>query len=427
MILLIALSSAAGCAHAGAVTPSIGGSQAMGTAGTDAGVFAPAGTRQSVGPKHVLTWQNIGMNGGTSKVGPAQLAGMIDYSVIDQPDSIIAHSLGIKTVIYTDPNRTGPGDIMHTNIEKTYAHDCHGSRIGVIGKDKQLMNVESQTLWSEWGPAVLTMIGWNGGGVYDYIFEDTADSINNLKSMPCHFNQNTWTKNTNGMDSALGMPIIYNGLSHIDKGSTQPAVEFQLNPTTKGGEAEECYVGRTPSGYHYAPYWLGMENTEIGMARAGKIFDCTGTDTTQASTSAAIPLRTYFYASFLLAYDLDKSIVESEFTTPSEVTVMPESQLVPEQPLVPTPSSIDGLREPSGVYGREYAACYLRGTLIGACAVAVNPNNPHDAPLAFPWPSKYQHTLTMNGGGLYDGGTVGTKGPAPPAKMGGATAVIAFP
>ena len=429
MILLIALSSSTACAHGGsAVTPTLGGTTAMGSQnGLTAGMTAPSGTRQNAAPDHVLTWQNIGMNGGESKIGPAKLAGMISYGFMDQPDSIIAHSLGIKTVIYTDPNRTGPGDIMHTNIEQTYAHNCHGSRIGVIGKDKQLMDVASQKLWNEWGPAVVTMISWNGGGIYDYIFEDTADSINNIKSMPCHFDQRAWTKDTNGMDAALGMPIIYNGLSHIGNGSTQPAVEFQLNPTSQGGEAEECYVGRTPSGYHYAPYWSGMENTEIGMAAAGKVFDCTGTDTTQASTSAGIALRTYYYASFLLAYDLNRSVAETEFTTPSQVTVMPESQLVPEQPLVPTPSSIDGLMEPSGVYGREYAACYLRGALVGACAVVVNPNNPHDAPLAFPWPTKYRHTLTMQGSGLYDGGSVGTNGPSPPAKMAGASAVIAFP
>ncbi len=430
MILFIALSPLAGCAHAGSLAPSIGGPSNIGSpvnGGAAAAHGTSSGTRQNAAPAHVLTWVNIGMNGGTTKVGPAQLANIVNYTTIDQPDSIIAHSLGMKTVIYTDPNRTGPGDIMHTQIESTYAHDCKNNRIAVIGKNKQLMDVHSNKLWAEWGPAVLTMISWNGGGIYDYIFEDTADSINNLKASPCHFDQKAWTKDTNNMDSALGMPIFYNGLSHIGSGSTQPAVEFQLNPTTSGGEAEECYIGRTPSGYHYAPYWLGMENTEIGMAAQGKLFDCHGTVFTQASTNASIALRTYYYASYLLTYDQNTTISETEFLTPSGVTVMPEQQLVPEQPLVPTPSSIDGLMQPSGVYGREYAACYLAGTSIGPCAVAVNPNNPHLQSLAFPWPGKYKHTLTMSGSGLYDGGTVGTNGPPPPANMGGATGVIALP
>jgi len=300
-----------------------------------------------------------------------------------------------------------------------------GHRIGVIGKNKQLMNVLSEELWTEWPAAVAEMELWNGGGIYDYIFEDTADSIYNTTASPCNFDQQTWTDDTNNMDTILSMPIFYNGLSHV--GTTgNPAPVIQINPTTKGGEGEECYIGRTPTGYHYEQFWIGMANTEITMQRQNRLFDCTGTASGDAAKNAA--LRTYQYASFLLTYDLNSSIMESRWTTPSGVSVMPETLLVPEDPLVQTPSNISGLLESSGVYGREYGSCYLGGTLVGACAVAVNSNNPKaKAPLAYPWPGKYNHTLTTSGEDLYDGGTVGTNGPAPPAQMAGGTAVIAFP
>jgi hypothetical protein len=168
-----------------------------------------------------------------------------------------------------------------------------------------------------------------------------------------------------------------------------------------------------------------MENTEIGMQQTGKLFVCHGTDFVDARSSMAI--RTYYYASMLLTYDPNTTIANTEFLTPSGVTVMPEVQLVPLSPLVATPTTIDGLIQSSGVYGREYGDCYLAGADVGPCAVAVNSNKPGTQALAFPWSTKYQHTMTMSGSGAYDGGTVDILGPAPPATMAGGTAAIVFP
>ena len=416
-----------GCSHGSSIAPVPGGAAPGGSLAQSVHGSAATPDRRAGTPNHVLTWLILGEAGGPN-LNPQQVVQWVDYTMTKQSFSQIAHSLGMKTIMYTDPNRTGPGDLMHTNDETTYAHNCKGNRIQVIGKDKQLMNVYSSHLWKLWPQAVQTMMGWGGGGVYDYIFEDTADSVDGIKlsSMPCNFQQQGWTNNTNTLDSNLGYGIIYNGLSHVPSGTSSPAPAIGLNPTSKGGMAEDCFVGRTPTGYHYAPNWLGMENTELQMQAQNSIFICHGDAYVQASSNDA--LRTYFYASFLLSYDVNSSIVNTEFLTPSQVTVMPEVQLVPESPLVPTPQSIDGLQQPSGVYGREYASCYLTGQLIGACAVAVNPNNPGKGPpLAYPWPGKYTHTMTMSGAGVYDGGTVGTNGPAPPANMAGGTAVIAFP
>lgn len=427
--ILVITVYAAGCTHGAALAPTPGGPvSGPGLVRSQPMIgMASSPDRRTGPPEHVLTWLILDAPGGPN-LDPSQVAQWVDYTMTTQAPSQQAHQLGMKTIMYTDPNRTRSGDLMHTNDESTYAHDCNGNRIQVLGKDKQLMNVYSSHLWNLWPQAVKTMMGWGGGGVYDYIFEDTADSVNGIKlsAMPCNFDQNGWTNNTNSMDSHLGYAIIYNGLAHIPSGSSSPAPAIGLNPTASGGMGEDCYVGRTPTGYHYAPNWLGMENTELQMQAQNDIFICHGDAYVKASTNDA--LRTYFYASFLLSYDLSRSVVNTEFLTPSEVTVMPEAQLVPEAPLKPTPSTVDGLKEPSGVYGREYASCYLAGQLIGACAVAVNPTNPGQGPpLAYPWPGKYTHTLTMSGAGVYDGGTVGTHGPAPPSKMAGGTAVIAFP
>jgi len=425
-LFIIAALIASGCSHGGPATSESGMTSAI-VPQAGAGISQQRDRRTGAAPNHVLTWLILDAPGGPN-IDPSKVVQWVNYTMTKQSTSQEAHSLGMKTILYTDPNRTAPDDLMHTSDESTYAHDCNGNRIKVLGKDKELMDPSSQKLWTLWPWAVQTMISWDGGGIYDYIFEDTADSVSslNLSAMPCNFDQNNWTQQTNNLDSNLGYPIVYNGLSHVPSGTETPAPAIGINPTSNGGMAEDCYVGRTPTGYHYAPNWLGMENTELAMFAQGRLFVCHGNAYVNAGSNDA--LRMYFYASYLLSYDLGSSVVNTEFLTPSGVTIMPEVQLVPEQPLVQEPSDISGLQQASGVYGREYSSCFLAGAAIGACAVAVNPNNPgKGGPLAFPWPNKYTHTLTMSGSGAYDGGTVATNGPPPPNNMSGGTAVIAFP
>jgi len=131
------------------------------------------------------------------------------------------------------------------------------------------------------------------------------------------------------------------------------------------------------------------------------------------------------YASFLLTYSPSLSIISEQFDTPSNFHVEPESQLVALRPLVAQPGNISGLQYSRGIYGCEYAACYLDGKSIGACAAAVN-SNAVGTSGAFPWPRKYKHTLALSGGGVLDGGSVDASGPVPPASIGGQDAVIAI-
>ena len=372
--------------------------------------------------KHVQTWLAIGEPGGTYAVTPAQVSQWVDFVMTTAALSTNAQAAGEKSVLYTDPNRQPPGGPMWTTDETTFAHDCSGNRITVSGSADLLMDVHSAHLWTLWPAYVSLNESW--GGVWSYIFEDSADEINTqrLSALPCGFDQTDWTNSTNQMDAQLGSPIIYNGLGLIPQGSSQPGAAIGLNPTTDGGMSEDCYVGRTPTGYYFAPHWLATANTEIRMAQAGKLFVCHSDAYVDASLNDA--LRTYFYASFLLTYGRASQIVDTEFLTASGVTVMPEAQLVPTDPVVATPGDISGLLEPSGVYAREYRACYLAGNFVGPCASVVNPTK---TTLSYPWPNRYHHTLVMSGYGVYDGGTVSTNGPAPPPTMAGPSAYIVFP
>lgn len=378
--------------------------------------------------KHVLTWDAIDGSTGAIKISPLKAAPWLDYALTITSTSVLVKAAGIKSALYMNPNRQAPGGDMYSKDETEFTHTCGGSRIKEYHPDPKAYYTDphSTILQSLWLQALTAEISW--GAVFDFVFEDNADAAvpQNMTGTPCNFTWTGWTKGTNALDDSLGVPIIGNALGYTLPKSTQPGPGIGINPSTAGNMSEDCYVGRTPSGYFYSYRWQALENTEIQMAQAKKLFVCHGDWYGDAKYS--IGQRTYFYASILLTYHKSTQIVDTEFGTPSALHVMPEAQLIPTNPLVETPSNISGLAQASGVYGREYGNCYLAGNDVGRCAVAVNSNNPLAGPaLAFPWPTTYHHTLTMSGEGVYDGGTVGISGSAPPSMMKGGTAVIVFP
>lgn len=420
LLPIVGLIAASGCASSGVT--------ALATRPTGVLAGAPEGLTMDAGsvPRHVLTSDLDDTSFDHMRISPKQARPWLDWVLVDPPHSLEAKAAGLTVMLYTDPNRQAPGGIMWTHDESTFAHDCGGHRISVQGSNNDLMDVHSNHLWALWPASVIIMQGW--GAVWDYIFEDSADEIQTqkLSAMPCNFDQNDWTARTNQMDGLLGLPIMYNGLGLIPPGWSTPGPSIGLNPTTKGGVSEDCYVGRTPTGYFYTPHWNATENTELQMQHAGKFFICEADSYAQAQSS--VTARLFYYASFLMTYDRNTQLVHTHFATPSELHVMPEAQLVPENPVVPTPDKISALALAGGLYGREYRSCYFAGSLVGRCAVVVNPNKPRWSPaIAFPWSSRYRHTLVVSGSGIYDGGTARVDGPPPPSKVAGGTGVIAFP
>jgi hypothetical protein len=102
---------------------------------------------------------------------------------------------------------------------------------------------------------------------------------------------------------------------------------------------------------------------------------------------------------------------------------MPESRVVALDPVVKDVSSIDRLRTAGGAYVRAYKRCYIGGRSVGPCAAAVNPDPDaaHDANL-----HGYNHTLSLMGSGVFDGGTIQTNGGPPPSALAPLQGLIAF-
>ena len=385
---------------------------------------APAkfiGRFDNVVPMHVLT---LALINHIDNVSPTQAAPYLDWAEVQGADANAFFAAGIKTMLYTDPNRTYPGQPMYTNDESTFAHDCSGNRIIVLGKPGPTFQMDPRSpallqVWSAW-------VSWalQGGIHYDAIFDDSADSVHNTSALPCGFDQITWSASSNLMNESLGKNVIYNGLGTLADGTTKPPPAIQLNPSTFGGTLEGCYGNITPNNpLPKKTVWQNFENSELTMASLHKLFMCRNLKSTPAET--AYSQRMYMYASFLLTYDPASSVISEKFSTLSNLEVMPESGLVALYPVQSSPADISGLSTAPFTYGRQYAGCYLNGQAIGTCAALVNADGPKHAH-PFPWPGVYNHTLVLQGAGVLDGGTASVTGPAPGATIAGASAEIAI-
>lgn len=413
---------------------------------TGSTVFVPSGSRPAVGknvqvsgsgscatsvtatqvtfssdpvPKHVLTgaymYASDGIHGTMTHGRPfSAYASSLSWGETYSGTNLAA--VGIKTLFYTNPNRDSPGEPEYTSagIVKT----CSGVPVTQTGSSSlYLMN----PMASEVVNLYKSFVGnATASQHFDAIFDDGPYNMYALTGTPCGFTTTGWANAYINEMKAIGHPVIYNALGNFGpNGSLSPTIA--VNPGAIGGMAEGCYAAQWHPYLSNGSTWTAFENTEIAMQQQNKIFICYANSTTQASTS--IGPRIYTYASFLLTYDVNTSMIWEYFEDPSGYTVEPESKLVALSPVVPTPSNVSSLLTATGTYARQYNACYIGGSSVGKCAVVVNPDkvNSH----AFPY-TGYHHTLALSGGGILDGGTVSSQGAAPPSSLPPLTAVIAF-
>ncbi|MFN2448960.1 MAG: hypothetical protein ABR508_04085 [Candidatus Baltobacteraceae bacterium] len=382
-------------------------------------------TTASSVPRHLLTADYLLGLYGTRSVTPAQAAPYLTWAQTSTSDSTAIHNAGIKTQVYIDPNWLATTDPMYQGIvESDFSHTCAGSRVtvsfgsAVLRDDTNPASSSNQLHFASWVSTQKAL------GHIDMILEDNAGPLSPYASypngMPCNYSSSSWVTGAIALNNSVSLPVMVNGLNAFTT-STAPNLSVVENGSnTAGGNLEGCY-NYLNQPINTGNSWLIMENTELAVVHAGKLFECMGRD--QSSASSNYAGRIFSLASFLLTYDPSHTMIASEWATTSGLHVMPETGLVPLDPLVSEPSAISSLKQTSGAYGRQYAHCYYRGTLVGACAIAVT--HDYGNPEAFPF-SGYAHTLTLSGAGVLDGGTASMSGPAPPSMMQPYTAVVAF-
>ena len=387
-------------------------------------------TPAPISQKHVLTADYLGAPDGSTSIAWSAAAPYLNWAQVPWTIANAVSAAGIKTQLYADPNRTtaGTGDPLYTSNENTFAHDCNGNRVTDQhnGGTQYVMAVggsSMQTLFANY----VTHVANGYGSHFDAIYEDDSGPLSQfapyapMSAMPCNYSDSQWLTYGEQLDQDSPLPIIINGLGVLNGHSPSMSLGLLASNNTIGGNFEGCYSDDSlPKWTGWA--WQAAETSELEVASENKIFECQMLDSAAASSSSDV--RIYALASFLLSYSPSTSILMEFFGTPSRFHVMPESQLVALDPIGSTPSTVAGLLQNGGNYGRQYSQCYLSGKFVGACAVVVNSDGNYSHPFPFP---QYNHTLVLNGSGILDGGTVATNGAAPPASLGPGEAAVAFP
>lgn len=384
-----------------------------------AGSVSSGGASSSSVASHVLTADYLGGYSGSRTVTAAQAAPILSWAEVEIADANNVSSAGMKTLVYIDPWRQAFGDPLYTSDDSAFSHDCAGSRIAIpenATTTQYLMNPGSSSLQS-------LLNDWEGrqqaAGHVDAFFFDDTDAVAGLSSIGCNVSQNAWDTATAADVNASAGPVVFNGY-----GMSSDSADLIASTNVKGAMLEQCYASDsqpTPP-YTTGSQWIQNENLEIAAAAAGKLFYCYNNVTADGASAAAV--RQYAYASFLLTYSPASSVLWESFATPSSLHVFPETQVVPSNPLTSAPGRISDLESPDGIYIREYAACYIASKSVGPCAALVNPDqSPHAIPSLH---QSYGHTMSLNGGGILDGGSVSVIGPAAPSEIPGQTGLILF-
>ena len=390
-------------------------------------------------PTHVLSYAFFGVNGvpkGEPTVDVNSAAKWTSWAMSNEAMSRQLSAAGIKTIFYTDPNRVAPRDkMLYSSDENEYAHDCSGHRILVTkGEERYLTDPSSSSAEQAWKGFIDT---WMRAGRFDAVFDDTAGSTGSLSALPCNFDRGKWIDEHVDFVQSVGVPVLINALGDGDlpRQGKGPSATYSMSPIVQvvararnviGGTFEDCYASPSHSSNKggdvtAGSYWEQTENTELAIARMGKIFVC-NQRAKRKPMADAIDARTYAEASFLLSYDLKTSMIRTQFVSPSWFNLGPEIELVALDPIKPTPQTIDSLRASGGAYGREYRSCYIAGSPVGPCAAAVNPVIGGSRPFPF---SGYTHSMVLQGAGILDGGSISADGPAP-GSIASLTGVVAF-
>lgn len=364
----------------------------------------PAGAA-STSVTHVMTADILYGYGGTPSTTPLSSAKPYVTWVQTSPNNAAQiRAAGIKVDVYVNFWRNYSSDnpsVGYNDLKPGGAHaaaealDCSGSAVtdpdygGGYEADARTAAAAAHA------GVVASYFLKEFGANYDALFTDDTGAVGGI-TLPCNFSQSSYVSATNTVTQSLGVPTFVNTLGSGSYPDGQTGYAQASNVI--GAMCELCYAGNSNGDYAIGgTVWQHTENAEIAVVSMHKIF----WDYARAigDPTAETGLRTFIYASFLLTYDPSYAMLQEAFRTPSGFPIMPETGLVPMNP-VSTATSVSGYAA-GGVYMREFADCYYRGSRIGACAVVVNPS----AASANIPANSYTHAMALSGGGVLEGGS----------------------
>ncbi|GAC1578063.1 MAG: hypothetical protein NVS3B7_11590 [Candidatus Elarobacter sp.] len=361
----------------------------------------------------------------TQGVPLREIAPSLSWAFADGRVTDDARRLGIRTYAYVDPSiQYDPKrdySPLYSEDESTFLRGCNGARAAVRRGDL------TGFLMDQGSPAyrerVRSYVESEFRGRYDALFIDDLFAAHHtwasVANPPCSRSYERERDATYGLWSNLRMPVIFNGLGDApDDGRTSAYVQAALTgPGVIGGMYEFCLTTSDAATDHTLQKkrvdgaWRSAENSHLQTVALRRYFLCYAASDTPAASPAGLDERTYVYASFLLVYRLEQSVLEMAAAgARRRVPVYPESQLVALDPLRHQPRDVDELRTADGAYLREYARCFLHGRPAGPCAAVVNPSASRTVFARVPG---YAHALDVRGDSLWDHGTATVDAVAP--------------
>ena len=364
-------------------------------------------------------------HGDTSSVPLSTLANWITGAEVDATSYVSAvKSAGILVKTYGDPDTSGSNHGVTFPVGDELK-DCSGNVLTVYG-GRPLLNQSSSTYQTDWANAYNPYFATNG---YQFAFYDNGNAwLSRDGGTPCPSD----TQLQNGVITIIQnstVPVQYNTGSLIGTRKA-PAeaiskAEFDNASNLQYVVSENCYSGEAAGEARriVGTEWQESEDTELYTPISNRSFQCNSENTT--NDGSTLGDRTYAYASFLISFNPQYSAWGSYWclnssdhssggpyndcnytSTGDSIQIMPEVGFVPLYPLVAAPtsnittSSVNTFEEGStGVYYREYAACYYRGNLIGHCAAVVNISSSTQNLPTFS--QSYNHTMTIAGYGEF--------------------------
>jgi hypothetical protein len=210
-----------------------------------------------------------------------------------------------------------------------------------------------------------------------------------------------------GMTHSNGSPMkfFYNGLSY--DGATTPNdldVE-QSSGNFVGAACENCVVDNgIPVPGMYGDALNGMAEMD---AIAGAQFIVLSNGFAAAGSASQIEQRLITIAIAWLGFSPGHTVVwENLEDNTNNLAVWPEEQLYPLQPVESMSTSSQDISVATGIYRREFAACYQKGTSIGPCAAIINATG-SAVTVESSWLKQgYGHVVQLVGGDTLSGGSV---------------------
>jgi hypothetical protein len=244
-----------------------------------------------------------------------------------------------------------------------------------------------------------------------------------------NYSAQSWAQGEAQLAQEMPVPVVLNGLASWAPGETQAAITSTTasGANVWGGECDACFYGTGGSGLGKWTGALFDANLTSVMAviSAGRNVIVINEEMTDTH------VRARALADIMLVYNPNHLYIANvPCGTISHIRACAEQGLTFHRPLNGYPSSPSSLRTSSGLYVREFGACYNLGTLIGPCASVVNPDSGASHPLAG-LANTYTHTLVISGTGpcncYGDSGSVALNGPAVPASLPPGTGYVALP